>query len=180
MAPHDDFDLLLIWLGGDREAGAIAYEKLRPRLIRYFVGRGCHEAEDQVDIVFQRVQEKIRWLIDEYEGDPAKYFYGVARLVFLEWLRTQGPKADPPPSTPPDELDETRHQCLEKCLEKLPAPQRALLLEYYQHEKRAKIEQRKEIAHRLGITINALHIKICRMVSRLEVCVIECVATATM
>ena len=101
MAPHEDFDLLLIWLGGDRDAGAVAYEKLRLRLIRFFEGRGCYEAEEQVDVVFDRILGKIRWLIDEYEGDPAKYCYGVARLVLLEWIRKRGPKPDPPPPPPP-------------------------------------------------------------------------------
>jgi len=178
MAPHDDFELLLIWLGGDRDRGALAYESLRRRLVRYFAGRGCHEAEEQVDIVFDRVLAKIRHLTDEYEGVPARYFYGVARLVLLEWIRTQGPKPDPPPSLPPNEIDELRHDCLEKCLGELPEPQRELVLNYYQQEKRAKIEHRKAIAQHLGITINALHIRICRIVRRLEDCTLGCLAEA--
>jgi len=48
-----------------------------------------------------------------------------------------------------------------------------LILRYYQGEQRAKIENRRALAERLGLTINALRIRASRIRSRLEACVIE-------
>jgi hypothetical protein len=42
---QEGFELLLDWLDTKNESAGEKYEKIRGRLIRIFVGRGCHEAE---------------------------------------------------------------------------------------------------------------------------------------
>jgi hypothetical protein len=56
----------------------------------------------------------------------------------------------------------------------LRADQRELVVEYYRDAGRQKIERRREIAERLGITMNALGIRACRIRSTLEACVGSC------
>jgi hypothetical protein len=55
----------------------------------------------------------------------------------------------------------------------LRAEQRKLILEYYQGEQRAKIENRRRLAGRLGLTPNALTIQACRLRTKLEECMLK-------
>ncbi len=87
-----------------------------------------------------------------------------------------------PHSTEPsaeDEEHETRLRCLDDCLEELSAEDRVVILGYYQEEKRAKINFRKQMAGRLGVGLNALRIRAWRIRTKLEECVIKCLAEAT-
>jgi DNA-directed RNA polymerase specialized sigma24 family protein len=47
-------------------------------------------------------------------------------------------------------------------------------LKYYQQEKRAKIDHRKELADRLGIALNTLRMRVHRIKAILQQCVGEC------
>ena len=79
--------------------------------------------------------------------------------------------------TAPDEMvaiREQRFECLERCLDKLKPEQRALVVDYYRDEQRQKIERRREMASRLGITMNALSIRASRIRATLETCVEGC------
>jgi DNA-directed RNA polymerase specialized sigma24 family protein len=67
-----------------------------------------------------------------------------------------------------------RRTCLERCLGHLTAEDREAITEYYQFEKGKKIEHRKELAIRFGISPNALRIKAHRKRVNLEECVREC------
>ena len=178
---QESFDVLLRWLDLNREAAGQKYEKIRQRLIRLFVGRGCPEAEDLTDETINRVTNKLPQLIDNYVGDPTAYFYGVADKIHLEWLRKEKKKRNlqfPDNTAQEDELDSEReYECLETCLKVLPTGQRELIVGYYTEEKRSKIENRKKIAERLGITISALHIKTCRIRAGLLQCVQSCIAS---
>ncbi len=175
----DSFDVLLRWLDLDREMAGHKYEKIRQRLIRFFIGRGCFEAEELADETINRVIHKLPQLIDDYTGEPALYFYGVAQKIHLEWLREEKKKRDlhlPPPSHSDDEDDEMDYLCLENCIETLVQDHRRLVVEYYREDGRAKIEYRKDLSVKLGISINALHIKVCRIRAVLEKCVLNCIA----
>lgn len=172
------FDQLLGWLNPEREQAAARYEEIRRRLITIFTCRGCPEAEDLADETFDRVARKVQEIAPTYVGDPAHYFYGVAHNVHLEYLRKQfrpGPPPPPPPAQVEDEATPA-YECLEKCMQKLAAAERELVLQYYQEEKRAKIEHRKLLAKRLGIALNALRIRAYRTRAALQKCVQECVA----
>ncbi len=168
------FDALLSWLDADRERAGEKYEQIRRRLIKVFTCRGRHDAEELADETINRVTQKAPELSKEYVGDPSLYFYGVAQKVFLESVRK--PPAVPLPSAAaePAELERT-YECLERCMERLPDNSRALVLEYYREDRRAKIDHRKEMAGRMGIALNALRIRAYRIRSALQQCVQGCI-----
>jgi len=175
----ENFQTLLGWLDGNAQTAGEKYERIRSRLIRMFIARGCYEAELLADRTIDRVTTKVPEIGPTFVGEPANYFYGVAHKVHLEWLREQKRSRE---STlidlTADTPDEREISCLESCLEKLPAGLRETILEYYIDEKRAKIERRKQLAERLGISIGALQIKVSRIRSRLYECVKNCVANS--
>lgn len=166
-------DGLLTWLDPDRERAGAKYEEIRARLIKVFTCRGCTEAEDLADETINRVMSKLADVAETYEGDPALFFYGVARKILHEYNRRKLKPAPPPPPPPPDEL-EREFECLEKCMRSLPAEQRELVLQYYRDDKRAKIDNRRRLAERLGIAANALRIRAHRIRTSLHGCVEAC------
>lgn len=171
---QEAFDALLDWLDSDREQAGIKYEEIRLRLIRIFVGRGCGEAEDLADETINRVISKLDEIEKEFSGDRARYFYGVANKVLMEYLRKKPPQ---PPPLPPIDSDrvELEYRCLEQCIDALSDENRQLLLEYYQAEGKAKAGQRKQLADRLGIALNAVRIRAFRIRAGLQECVEKCI-----
>jgi len=73
---------------------------------------------------------------------------------------------------------EERVVCLRGCLETLSNENRELILEYYQGEKREKIQNRKRLMERLGIPVNTLRMRALRLRERLQGCVEECLTRA--
>ena len=61
--------------------------------------------------------------------------------------------------------------CLERCLDGLKREDRELIVEYYTDAKRDRIERRRAMAGRLGISMNALGIRAFRLRASLEACV---------
>ena len=176
---QDSFNRLLDWLDPERERAGEKYETIRRRLIKLFTCRGCPDAEDLADETINRVTLRIHDLAVRYNGEPTLYFYGVANKVHHEYVRRKPPPPPVPPSDDADEI-EREYQCLERCMQQLTADQRALVLEYYRDDKRAKIDHRKELAERLGIALNALRIRAHRIRLLLQQCVQACLEqTAT-
>ena len=163
----ETFAKLLLWLDSDRDKAGEKYERIRHRMIRIFAAKGCWEAEDMADQTINVVASKIDGLLESYEGEPALYFYGVGKNIFLEWR-----KKNPPPSVPfpsPDSSETERlHGCLDRSLQEIPAEDRKLVLEYHEGEKRARIDNRKRLAQELGISSNALRVKVCHIHFRLR------------
>jgi RNA polymerase sigma factor (sigma-70 family) len=179
---QEAFDALLAWLDPDRDRAASKYETVRTRLIKIFSCRGCAEADDLADETINRVTAKLSDIVGSYLGDPALYFYGVAQKVYLEYLRTRPTvqnsdearrelKATNVKSSEDIELE---YDCLERCMDQLPHENRRLMLEYYQEEKRAKIERRRKLAAEFGIAVNALRIRAHRIRLQLQHCVTAC------
>lgn len=177
---QEAFDELLAWLNPDRERAGRKYEDIRERLIRIFMHRGCLSAEDLADTTINKVARKVPELKSYYVGDPALYFCGVARNVYSEYSKLPmevpvipellaAPLAD-------DDVDESEFEdrCMEGCLRAMSPPDRELLLEYYREEGGAKIERHKEMAHRRGVTVNALRIVICRLRASFKKCMQNC------
>ena len=170
-----NFDSLLAWLDSDRDQAGIIYEQIRRRLIKIFECRGRHDAEELADETINRVTLKIPAIAQDYVGDKTLYFYGVAQNVFHEALRKHAPVAMPPP-IPKSEDVEMEFECLDRCLQQLTNGNRMLMLEYYQNDKRAKIEHRKAMAEKLGVAQNALRIRAHRIRLTLQQCVESCLA----
>jgi RNA polymerase sigma factor (sigma-70 family) len=177
---QESFDLLLSWLDRNREIAGQKYEKIRRRLIRIFLGRGCSEAEELADETINRVTQKLPQVAAAYVGEPTLYFYGVANKIHLEWLRRQK-KINHLPLTEKDTVAEAEssaaeYECLQSCLETLPPSQRQLIVEYYRSEKSAKIEKRREMAKNSGISVSTLQVKAFRIRARLKECLQKCLA----
>jgi len=174
---QESFDSLLAWLDTDRDQAAGKYELIRRRLIKLFTCRGRHDAEELADETINRVTVKASQVARDFVGDPSRYFYGVAQKVLLEAMRSKPPQT-PPELPTPDESEETEREdaCLQRCLDELTSANRKLLLDYYQNDKRAKINHRKEMAARLGIAQNALRIRVHRIKAPVERCMLACLA----
>src|SRR5438105_3823358 len=86
-----DFDSLLDWLDSSREKAGEKYEMIRGGLIDIFHYRGCTGPEDLADVTINRVAKKVHKIRNSYAGDPARYFYGVAKKVYLEYLKQKQP-----------------------------------------------------------------------------------------
>lgn len=177
----ENFDSLLDWLDQNRESAGHKYEKIRLRLIKIFSCRGCFEAEELADSTINRVMLKMPQLSQNYIGEPTLYFYGVADNIHHEWLREQKKvkkvelvETDVHGDVEPESKGE--YECLENCLKDLTTAERELIVDYYKEEKRAKIELRRKLAIKLGITVNALQVKTCRIRASLQNCVQNCMS----
>ncbi len=178
------FASLLDFLGPDRETAGEEYDRLRRRLSRIFVYRQCRQVDELVDETFDRVAHKLCEGLEVRAEDPLHYLCGVAFRVQKEILREEArarralaelPRQPPPEE--PDPEDEIRLACLEACLAELEDGGRELLLAYHEGDGRARIRNRKALARRLDVPINALRIRAHRLRVRVERCVRSCVKT---
>lgn len=172
---EEEFDQLLTWLGDTPEAAAQRYESIRQGLITVFVNRRCIDAEDLADETIDRVAKKLKDLSGSYEGALERYFYGVAKKVFLEYTRQKRPPIVPPPGQP-DEEAEAYHDCLDACLERLTAENRNLILTYYGEKRRRKIASRQRLREQMSLKPGALRARTFRIRATLEKCVRQCLA----
>ena len=170
----ENFNDLLLFLGSDPDEAGKKYEAIRRRLMTIFTCRGCTQPDELADETINRVASKVPEIARTYVGDPALYFYGVSRKVFLEWVKKR-PLPAPVQSVPSSEEREVELDCLDKCLEKLTSRNRDLILEYYRYEETEKIEHRKALASRLGIGMNALRIRAHRIRDNVQRCVTDCI-----
>jgi len=171
---QEAFDALLDWLDSDREQAGIKYEQIRSRLIKIFAGRGCVDPEELADETINRVTSKLSEIQSEFKGDPARYFFGVANKVYLEYLRRKTPQ--PPTLSSADSRQaELEYRCLEHCIERLSEEDQALLLKEYGAKGQTRAEWRKTLADELGISLNALRIRVYRIRVALKECVEKCI-----
>jgi DNA-directed RNA polymerase specialized sigma24 family protein len=184
------FQRLLIWLDEGANSDGQKYLEMRRRLAAYFDRKNCPMPDELADETLNRVARRLE---EEgaIEGDtPASYCYIVARFVFMEHLREmqkdstltnhlrQQPHADHLIASEVDneqKIKEQRLSCLEQCLNRLESVSREIIARYYVGKARVKIEHRRALAEELGITMNALSIRACRIRDKLEACVRECV-----
>jgi DNA-directed RNA polymerase specialized sigma24 family protein len=170
---QEAFDRLLSWLDSDRKRAGERYESIRRKLILIFSSRGAAFPEDMADDCINRVTQKLSEIIESYEGSPEFYFVGVARNVHLEWQRKQRPIVLPVLPPNPPELEKNL-ACLDSCLAQLSPTSHEIVIEYYQHDRKAKIDHRAGLASRLGIAVSALRLRAHRIRQVLEKCVLEC------
>jgi DNA-directed RNA polymerase specialized sigma24 family protein len=170
---QENFDRLLLWLDTNRDAAGKKYEEIRSRLIKIFGRRGCPVPEELADETLDRVCRKVLQIADTYVGDPALYFYGVAQNVFLEYLKKKPAPETLPQVFAPDDVEQ-RHECLEHCLKRFRKDDREVLLRYFQDDRKAKIDHRKELADSLEISLNTLRMRIHRLKLALHDCIVDC------
>ncbi len=171
----EDFERLLLWLDKDRAKAAARYEEIRSKLIMVLRVRDCPFPEDEADETIDRVMRKLPEIFGTYVGAPEAYFYGVAIKVCQEYKRKKTvPLPDMPLPAPVPSNKEVQYDCLEKCMNQLPASNRDLLTAYYQFDGTKKIETRNELAKRLGLTGSGLRVRAHRIRQELQRCVGEC------
>jgi DNA-directed RNA polymerase specialized sigma24 family protein len=184
------FRRLLDWLDDGSDSAGERYLEMRRRLTAYFDRKNCLSSDELADETLNRVARKLEEKGAITEVSVLHYSYIVAKFVFLENLRRARPiqtgateLLNSDSGTHPaagvseigmEDLREKTFGCLERCLDKLQPQDRELILDYYRGERRAKIERRSDLAARLGLTVNALSIRACRIRSRLEICVSTC------
>ena len=183
----------LDWLDEGADSGGEKYLEMRRRLVSYFDRKNCITPDDLADETLNRVARRL-----EEEGaiintPPARYCYIVARFVFLEYLRRNEHSQQSLDELTgrghaasnllalfePDETRENKEKmlaCLEHCLEKIGPEGREFIFQYYRGEQREKIENRRALAARLNLSMNAVSIRACRIRDKLEACVSKCSA----
>lgn len=176
---REGFDKFLFRLNPDRDTAGRKYEVLRSKLISYFDWRNCPFPEDHADEALTRVIRKIE--AGEEIRDPSTYVFGIARMLLLEIARNREKERAalnllPDTQSVDTESDEAQNRinCLRQCLAALPEKSRELITEYYEGEGPAKINRRKELAADLGMQLNALRIRACRLREKLEECMGRC------
>lgn len=177
---QEAFDNLLQRFAADREDAAKQYERLRVKLVRFFEWRKLAAPEECADETIDRVARRLG---EGQEIDNiASFSYGVARKIFQERVRQHDATSldldnarDVAVAPVIDEREpDERLLCFDRCLESLPEDKRNLIIDYYQQEKRAKIDLRNQLAERLSIPLNALRIRVHRIRMSLESCVNQC------
>jgi len=184
VAKDSPFDHLLAWLSPDREIAGERYERIRAGLIRIFSAQGMPDAEGLADETFERITKKVDQVAPMYEGDPARYFYGVGRNIYREYARKNLSLPIEPLSESqiyePYDLDlESEQNCLDSCLEKLSSENRELILRYYTGQRQAKIDHRRQLVEELGISTNTLWIRAHRIRTQLQKCIRECLEASS-
>lgn len=164
------FDRLLESLGSERESAALAYERLRLRLVKFFAWERCAEPEDCADEALNRVARRLEQGEDIRQVE--QFALGVARLVLLE-DRARARKfatitAEPVYVPSPAMETERALASLERCLDALSLEQRAFILEYYRGDGRSRSDRRRKMAGELGIDLNALRNRAMRLRERVE------------
>ncbi len=187
------FHQLLAWLDQGENSDGRNYLEMRRRLVVYFDRKNCAAPDELADETLNRVARRL-----EEEGKieseaPAKYCCITARFIFLESLREidktnvsldgvlQTTQTNLLAATRSDddeekEIKEKMLDCLEQCTAKLEPANRDIIIGYYFGTERVKIENRRALAQRIGISTNALSIRACRIRDKLESCVGKCAA----
>jgi len=162
------------WLGPTPEEAAKQYEVIRNRLIAILLKKGCYDPEYLADETINRVTLKLPEIKETYVGNPLWYFISVARHVRLESLKQKEVYYDSVPEPVIQPEPDFARECLRQCLNLLPAEERDLVLDYHMNNKRAKIDLHRRMAEELGLSTNALRLRIHRIRVGLERCVIAC------
>jgi len=155
-----------------RGESSSAYSHLHFRLVTYFRTRFPAEAEALADETIDRLARRLQ------DGTPVKslaaYALGIARFVVLETNARQGKERDATREMRlrmelgPDEPDPLL-LVLRRCLRSFDADSVQLIMNYYASDPGIDpIEQRRRLARRLGMSLNALRNRALRIRIALE------------
>lgn len=174
-----EFDLLMEWLGSTPERAGEKYEEIRRRLITFFLNRHYAEAEDLADETINRVAGRLEEIVATYDGEPMRYFYGVAHNIAREYSRRKRPPVTIPPPAPATGEMEPYLECLDECLEHLSFKNREIILDYYRDKEEAEAAQHRGGGTQRKLKSGALRIRAYRIRVKLEKCINECLRKKT-
>ena len=189
MSSKTSFHILLNRLDADADAAALRYEELRMKIVNLLRWRGCAEShsDDLADRTLDRVAAKL--VSGEQIESVGSFAAGVARFIWLEHSRKDRSDAVgddlPEVAVDPDfetiEGPDQRIRCLRRCVAtKFTDNDKILVVNYYDTDSDEKSKAaRRRLADSLGLTMNALKVRACRLRSRLEACINDCIAGVT-
>ena len=169
---QESFDRLLIRLEPEQPNFEKRYSQLRFKLVKFFVWRRCQDPDNLADETISRIVKNITDGKTIRTDTPYSYIYGIAKYVFMEYLREKK-KLQEIGNSFPDEAspgEESVRDCRIECLKKLSLDKRLLLEQYYLDD-----SSREEIAERQHITLNALRLQIHRIKNDLKKCYRNCI-----
>jgi DNA-directed RNA polymerase specialized sigma24 family protein len=168
---------LLERLRADSASGGFGYEQLRRRLILFFRQREPIEAETLADDALDRLARRL----DEGVpiNNPASYAFGIAKLMLFEAnarrlrqeARVDEPETRPAMIEDDDAIDPALARALRTCLRSMGRRGSELMLAYYRDDDARRIKTRRNLAEKLGITLNTLRNRALRLRASLETCV---------
>jgi hypothetical protein len=163
---QQEFDALLGWLAPCRDRAGEKYEAIRRALLKFFESRQCGAADEHVDETIDRVARRVA-AGELIRSAPYQYFRGVAKKISLEYFRRRARLFDAHLLTRDAAQDShERIRFLEECLRSLPVHARDLLEGYY-------LGNRAALAATLGITPNALRLRVFKEKRRLRASIVR-------
>ncbi len=169
---------MLAWFDPDRAVAAKTYDTIRTGLLRIFVSNRCKDPGELADETFERLAKRLEGISSTYEGDPAKYCYGIARnLIHEDRKRREIP--DGIFSEPPIDLisQDDVYECLLECLEFLTFDKQKLILDYHLYQGKARIDHHRQMATELSISEDDLRTRAHHIRVNLEKCILLCMST---
>jgi DNA-directed RNA polymerase specialized sigma24 family protein len=168
---------LLAWFSPDRDVAARQYETIRTGLIRIFVSNRCSDAEKLADEALDRAARRTSEIASTYEGEPARYCYGIARNLIHEDRRRKEIATEVVPESPVVLIShDDAYECLLECLEFLTFEKQELILDYHLFQGKAKIEHHRQMAVELSISEGALRTRAHHIRVSLEKCILQCMS----
>jgi DNA-directed RNA polymerase specialized sigma24 family protein len=180
------FSRLLARFNADPTLAGEEYEKLRARLIYFFQRQGCRIPAELSDETIDRIARKLE---EGYTiADLSKFSFRVAWLVLQEhwgdprrdWQQLDERLSSSESNGEHDhdkdhnrKLAEHRLECMKKCLEAISPEEQELMVKNCTLKKNGK----EELARAMGLTINALRLRVFRVRKKLCRCQEKCVRT---
>ena len=175
------FQDLLSWFDENDETAGQQYVEIRRRLVQYFDRKNCSAPHELADETLNRVARRLEKEGKITDKNPREFCFITARYIFLESLRGRQHHdplderiASSVETQESGEWDQLSADCLERCLQTLDLEDRNVIIGYYHGERSIRIENRKLIAAKLGVSMNALSIRACRLRIKLQSCIHEC------
>jgi RNA polymerase sigma factor (sigma-70 family) len=168
-------------VGGANVFEPEAYTSLRGALIRYFEWNDATDPENLADEVFCRLLQNMGRQADTIESVQA-FAYGIAQNVLREYWRARererniasASDSDNNPSLSrafSENVSETLAKDLDECLKCLSKQEQSLIRIFHGAETKRKIDERKKLALDMGISQNALRIRVSRIRKKLAACI---------
>lgn len=176
MVDGANFDALLRALDADTEAAGVAYRQLHQRLIHFFRLNNASDPEAMADEALDRLARRIGELQAEDIGSPQAFALGIGRHLLQEDRRRHRRESEAASEWAALALANDGHheellQALDHCMAVMREDQQQLLRSYYQWTGRQKIEHHRQLAERLGLTLNAMRNRLMRARAELDKCI---------
>lgn len=168
---EESLKILLENLSSNPDEAAKAYTDLRNSLVRYFQIKGDFDADEAADATLDRVALKLSQ--NTKIENVTRYGFGVARLIFLERLRTAGKNKKAHDGFYDEQKRDGAddYSFFRECFGKLEQKEKEILSDYFADMLFADlIIYRERISAKYDISLNNLRIKVFRLRKRLDDC----------